>query len=289
MEVKPPRGTSRIRNRGRSPPTRRPGGYRTFEGARDGSGSGHPAGQGLEGLRGRGVAGFPTGMEVGLRPKGTEKPELPLCGDADESRRNVRDRYLLEKDPHALIEGIIITCWAVGIHHAYVYIRGEFGLPYYRLRDAVQEAYDKGYLGTNVGGKGFQLDSITIHRGAGAYICGEETGLIESLEGKKGQPSQAALPGRDRGFRLSDRGQQRGDDPGRDLDPRTDAAEYKKYGTEKSPGTKLFSVSSHEPTGRLPGIHWMRTTVGTLICQPLRSSGSGLWKMTLVALFVAGC
>ncbi|MCA9729080.1 MAG: NADH-quinone oxidoreductase subunit NuoF [Candidatus Eisenbacteria bacterium] len=197
------------------------------------------------GLRGRGGAGFPTGMKWGFVPKGTEKPKY-LCVNADESEPGTfKDRYLLEKDPHALIEGIIITCWAVGIHHAYVYIRGEFGLPYYRLRDAVQEAYDKGYLGTNVGGKGFQLD-ITIHRGAGAYICGEETGLIESLEGKKGQPRlKPPFPAVIGVFGCPTVVNNVETIQAVTWILEHGAAEYKKYGTEKSPGTKLFSVSGH--------------------------------------------
>jgi NADH-quinone oxidoreductase subunit F len=197
------------------------------------------------GLRGRGGAGFPTGMKWSFVPKNAEKPKY-LCVNADESEPGTfKDRYLLELDPHALIEGILITCWAVGIHQAYIYVRGEFGLPFYRLRDALAGAYAKGYVGRNIDGKGFDLE-VTIHRGAGAYICGEETGLIESLEGKKGQPrikppfpavvgvfggptvvnnveTLAALPW------IVEHG----------------AAAYRAYGTEKSPGTKLFCVSGH--------------------------------------------
>ena len=139
------------------------------------------------GLRGRGGAGFPTGLKWSFVPAQSRMPKY-LCVNADESEPGTfKDRYILEKDPHQLIEGILITCWAVGIHHAYIYIRGEFGRPYFRLRDAVAEAYAKGYLGPNIDGKGFDLE-VTVHRGGGAYICGEETGLIESLEGKKGQP-----------------------------------------------------------------------------------------------------
>ena len=197
------------------------------------------------GLRGRGGAGFPTGMKWGFVPKQSEKPKY-LCVNADESEPGTfKDRYLLEKDPHALVEGIIISCWAVGIRHAYIYIRGEFGLPYYRIEGAVKEAYEKGYLGKGINGKGFDLD-VTVHRGAGAYICGEETGLIESLEGKKGQPRlKPPFPALVGVFGC----------PTVVNNVETIQAvtwilehgpeAYRKYGTEKSPGTKLFSVSGH--------------------------------------------
>ncbi|MBK8229894.1 MAG: NADH-quinone oxidoreductase subunit NuoF [Candidatus Eisenbacteria bacterium] len=204
------------------------------------------------GLRGRGGAGFPTGMKWGFVPKESKKPKY-LCVNADESEPGTfKDKYLLELDPHALIEGIIITCWAVGIHHAYIYIRGEFGLPYYRIRDAVKEAYAKGYLGKNVNGKGFELD-VTVHRGAGAYICGEETGLIESLEGKKGQPRIKppfpAVVGVFGGPTVVNNVETIQAVP---WIVEHGAAEYRKFGTEKSPGTKLFCVSG--PVNR-PGLY----------------------------------
>jgi NADH-quinone oxidoreductase subunit F len=140
------------------------------------------------GLRGRGGAGFPTGMKWTFVPKNNDKPKY-LCVNADEGEPGTfKDRLILEFDPHALVEGIIICCYAVGIHTAYVYIRGEYDVQIARFSAAVREAYENGYLGKNVkGSNGFALD-IVVHRGAGAYICGEETGLIESLEGKKGQP-----------------------------------------------------------------------------------------------------
>ena len=140
------------------------------------------------GLRGRGGAGFPTGMKWSFVPRNADKPKY-LCVNADEGEPGTfKDRLILEFDPHALIEGIIICCYAVGIHTAYVYIRGEYDIQIERFSAAVREAYENGYLGKNVkGSNGFELD-IVVHRGAGAYICGEETGLIESLEGKKGQP-----------------------------------------------------------------------------------------------------
>jgi len=138
------------------------------------------------GLRGRGGAGFSTGMKWSLMNRQIE-PRY-LCCNADESEPGTfSNRYILERKPHLLIEGIIACCWALGIHTAYVYIRGEFTLGKKRLDAAIAEAYAAGLLGENVAGSGFHLDVYT-HAGAGAYICGEETGLIESLEGKRGQP-----------------------------------------------------------------------------------------------------
>jgi len=139
------------------------------------------------GLRGRGGAGFPTGMKWSFIPKSTDKPKY-LCVNADEGEPGTfKDRLILERDPHALLEGIVICCHAVGIKTAYIYIRGEYDFPLARLDAALKEAYAAGLVGKNIQGSGTDVD-IVIHRGAGAYICGDETGLIESLEGKKGQP-----------------------------------------------------------------------------------------------------
>src|ERR1044071_7760912 len=137
-------------------------------------------------LRGRGGAGFATGMKWGFIPKDAKTVYL-VC-NADESEPGTcKDRELIYWDPHLLIEGIIISSFALGCHHAYIYIRGEMMREYQVLKKAVEEAYQRGYLGKNVGGMGYELD-ITVHRGAGAYICGEETSLLNSLEGKRGWP-----------------------------------------------------------------------------------------------------
>ncbi len=140
------------------------------------------------GLRGRGGAGFPTGVKWGFVPKDTKgKPVYLLC-NADESEPGTfKDRLLMEEDPHQLIEGMILSSYALKCRTAYIYIRGEFYLGARVLNEALAEAYAQGFLGQNILGSGYSLD-ITVHRGAGAYICGEETGLIESLEGKRGQP-----------------------------------------------------------------------------------------------------
>ncbi len=138
-------------------------------------------------LRGLGGAGFPTGVKWGFLPKDSSKPRY-LVVNADEGEPGTfKDRYLLEKDPHALIEGILISAYAIGSRLAFVYIRGEYVQPWRIFKAAVNEAYEAGLLGKNILGSGFDLD-VVLHRGAGAYICGEETGLISSLEGKKGWP-----------------------------------------------------------------------------------------------------
>jgi NADH-quinone oxidoreductase subunit F len=139
------------------------------------------------GLRGRGGAGFPTGVKWSFVPRTTGKP-IYLCVNADESEPGTfKDRLIIEKDPHQLIEGIAIAAYALECHKAFIYIRGEFVYGAGILQKAVAEAREKGYLGTNILGSGFDLD-IVVHRGAGAYICGEETALLESLEGKRGHP-----------------------------------------------------------------------------------------------------
>jgi NADH-quinone oxidoreductase subunit F len=139
------------------------------------------------GVRGRGGAGFPCGAKWGFIRPGETKPIYLIC-NADESEPGTfKDRYIIHQDPHQLLEGMIIACFAVNARLAYIYIRGEFPLGAKILEQAIKEAKDHGFLGKNILGTGFDLE-IYVHRGAGAYICGEETGLIESLEGKRPYP-----------------------------------------------------------------------------------------------------
>ncbi len=139
------------------------------------------------GLRGRGGAGFPAGIKWSFVPPDSKKP-VYLCCNADESEPgSFKDREILEKDPHQMIEGIIIACYAIRSHKAYIYIRGEMPYGAKRIQQALDEAYAHGYLGTNILLSSFDID-IKLYIGAGAYICGEETGLLESIEGKKGEP-----------------------------------------------------------------------------------------------------
>ena len=137
-------------------------------------------------LRGRGGAGFPAGVKWSFVPP-TDKPKY-LCVNADEGEPGTfKDRYIMSHNPHMLLEGIIITSFCVGISVAFIYIRGEYEAIALRLEQAISEAYEKGFLGKNILESGFDLD-VYVHRGAGAYICGEETALLESLEGKRGNP-----------------------------------------------------------------------------------------------------
>jgi len=197
------------------------------------------------GLRGRGGAGFPTGMKWSFLAKPEGVPRHLVC-NADESEPGTfKDRYLMERIPHLLIEGMIISSYALGANTSYIYVRGEYYYVIKILQKAIQEAYAAGLLGKNILGSGFDLD-LYVQPGAGAYICGEETALLESLEGKRGNPrikppfpAVAGLWGR----------------PTVVNNVETIAAvvpilnisgeEYAKIGIGKSTGTKLISASGH--------------------------------------------
>jgi NADH-quinone oxidoreductase subunit F len=139
------------------------------------------------GLRGRGGAGFPTGMKWSFMAKNTGKPSYLIC-NADESEPGTfKDHLLMMRDPHQFLEGMIIGCYALECRQSYIYIRGESRYAIRHMQKAIDEAYKAGLLGKNVMGMGYDLE-LTIHPGAGAYICGEETALLDSLEGKRGQP-----------------------------------------------------------------------------------------------------
>jgi NADH-quinone oxidoreductase subunit F len=140
------------------------------------------------GLRGRGGAGFPTGLKWSFMPKGEDGPPHYLVINADESEPGTcKDRDIIRHDPQKLIEGALLASFAMGAHTAYIYIRGEFVREAQVLEQAIAEAYDAGMIGPNASGSGWDFD-LHVHRGAGAYICGEESALMESLEGKKGMP-----------------------------------------------------------------------------------------------------
>src|SRR5216684_2665431 len=138
------------------------------------------------GLRGRGGAGFPTGTKWSFLAK-NDKPRY-LCCNSDESEPGTfKDRMLMEKNPHQLIEGVIITSYACRVSTAFIYVRGELALAGRQVQRAIEEAYAAGLIGKNILGSGYDLEVI-VHRGAGAYICGEESALMESLEGRRGYP-----------------------------------------------------------------------------------------------------
>jgi len=138
-------------------------------------------------LRGRGGAGFPTGMKWGFIPKQSSVSKYLVC-NADESEPGTfKDRDLMRYTPHLLLEGMLIGAYAIGARSGYIYIRGEYAREAVLLQQAIEEAYAARYLGSNIQGSGFDFE-LTVHRGAGAYICGEETALLNSLEGKRGEP-----------------------------------------------------------------------------------------------------
>jgi len=138
-------------------------------------------------LRGRGGAGFPTGLKWSFMPKGVSGTKYLLCNADEGEPGTCKDRDIMRYEPHRLIEGMIIGAYAMGATAGYIFIRGEFIEPIHIVEDALAEAYAAGYLGQNILGTGFSFD-LYVYRGAGAYICGEETALMEALEGKKGQP-----------------------------------------------------------------------------------------------------
>src|SRR3954466_8972511 len=138
------------------------------------------------GLRGRGGAGFSMGKKASFVPKGSM--DKYLCCNADESEPGTfKDRLLMQKNPHLLVEGVVIAAKAAGANRAFIYIRGEYDLQAGMLERAVEQAYAAGYLGEDILGSGMNLE-LVVHRGAGAYICGEESALLDSLEGKRGNP-----------------------------------------------------------------------------------------------------
>jgi len=195
-------------------------------------------------LRGRGGAGFPAGLKWGFMPKGDVTKYV--CVNTDEGEPGTfKDRLLVERDPHQVIEGTIIASYAVGAHRAFVYIRGEFFLGGKRWIKAIDDAYARGFLGKNILGSGFDLD-LSVHRGAGAYICGEETAMLNSLEGKRGEPrlkppypAQVGLYGQPT---LVHNVETLANVPHIVL---RGAKWYTSIGTEESTGPKLFCISGH--------------------------------------------
>ncbi len=195
------------------------------------------------GLRGRGGAGFPTGTKWGFLPPPDGGPRYVVV-NADESEPGTaKDRYLMENHPHQLVEGILIACYAIQAHHAWIYIRGEYDLQHDMIAAAIAEARAAGYLGEQPLGKDFPID-IHLYRGHGAYICGEETALLESLEGKRAQPRSRppfpAVKGAWGRPTLLNNVETLSTLP---WIISNGGAAYAKFGTEKSPGTRLFTVS----------------------------------------------
>jgi NADH-quinone oxidoreductase subunit F len=197
------------------------------------------------GLRGRGGAGFPTGMKWSFIPQGDGKPHY-LVVNADESEPGTcKDIPLMMATPHTLVEGVIISAYAIRANHAFIYVRGEVLHVVRRLQRAVQEAYLAGHLGTDIHGSGFDLE-ITVHAGAGAYICGEETALLDSLEGRRGQPRLRppfpAIAGLYAAPTVINNVESIASVP---CIVANGAAWFGSMGTEKSKGMTLYSLSGH--------------------------------------------
>lgn len=197
------------------------------------------------GLRGRGGAGFPTGLKWSFVPKDSPKPRYLVC-NADESEPGTcKDRVLMERDPHLVIEGMAIGAYAIGCHLMFIYIRGEFGHSIRRMEAALAEIKAKGYLGNNIHGTGYDLEMI-IHTGGGAYICGEESALLNSLEGLRGmtrqRPPFPAIEGLYACPTIVNNVESLAAVP---FIIKNGADWYKSMGTEKSAGSKLFSLSGH--------------------------------------------
>lgn len=237
------------------------------------------------GLRGRGGAGFPTGMKWSFIDKKSGKPRYLVC-NADESEPGTfKDRYYMQKNPHGLVEGMIVSAYALGANTAYIYIRGELIYVMKILEKAIGEAYAAGFLGKNILGSGYDLD-LYVHPGGGAYICGEETALIESLEGKRGNPRiKPPFPAISGLY----------DCPTVVNNVETISAvphivsmggeEYAKIGVGRSTGTKLISACGHI---NKPGVYEIE--LGLSVDEFLNSDDycGGVWKNRRLKAVVAG-
>jgi NADH-quinone oxidoreductase subunit F len=224
------------------------------------------------GLRGKGGGGAACGPKWELMPKNDPRPAFLIVNGDESEPGTFKDRQIFQYDPHLLIEGIICTCYAINAHHAYIYIRGEYKFFIDRLNDAIKEAYKALIIGDKImNSYDFKLD-ITVHRGGGAYICGEKSALIESLEGKRGHP------------RLKPQGKECEwffDNPATVNNVETiasvpnivenGAVGYTKYGTEKSPGTMLFAISGPVKN---PGVYEM--AYGNKMIDFLNILGGGM-------------
>jgi NADH-quinone oxidoreductase subunit F len=266
--------------------SRQNGGYRAFEKALESMTYAEVIDEvKSSGLRGRGGAGFPTGLKWSFMPDPAKDPRPRYVAvNADESEPGTcKDRVLMREDPHGVIEGILIAAYAMRCEAAYVYVRGEYRKPYNRMQDAINEARAAGLVGKNILDSGFSCE-IHMHKGAGAYICGEETGLMESLEGKRGHPRPK--PPFPAGFGLW--GQ-----------PTTvnnietlfnapfivdhGAEWFKTMGSEKSPGNFLCGISGHV---NKPGVYEL--PLGMPARQVLDEFAGGVWKGRALKAWIPG-
>ncbi|RXJ97869.1 NADH-quinone oxidoreductase subunit NuoF [Arcobacter sp. CECT 8986] len=223
------------------------------------------------GLRGKGGGGAPCGPKWKLMPKDDPRPAYLIVNGDESEPGTFKDRQIFQYDPHLLIEGIICSSYAINAHDAYIYVRGEYKWFIDRLNEAIKEAYDAGIIGEKVMGHDYRMD-ITVHRGGGAYICGEKSALIESLEGKRGHP------------RLKPHGKECEwffDNPATVNNVETIATvpfivengyeAYTAYGTEKSPGTMLFAMSGPVKN---PGVYEL--AFGNKMIDVINQIGGGM-------------
>ena len=233
-------------------------------------------------IRGRGGAGFPTGTKWGFL---AEEETRYLVINADESEPGTfKDRILLERDPHQIIEGMIITSYASNISKAFIYIRGEYAKSARRVQAAVQEAYQEGFLGENILGTGFSLE-IVVHLGAGAYICGEETALLNSLEGKRGEP-RLKPPFFPAAMGLYNKPTLVNNVETISAIPwilQNSGKAYSKLGTEGSTGTRIFSLSGHV---NKPGNYEIE--MGCTFREFMEGLGGGVLEGKNVKAFIPG-
>src|SRR5829696_2212059 len=219
-------------------------------------------------LRGRGGAGFPTGMKWAFIPQDDGKPHYVVVNADEGEPGTCRDAPLMMADPHLLIEGIVIASYAVRCNKAFIYLRGELVHCLRRLHAAIREAYDAGYLGTDILGSGFDLD-LVVHSGAGAYICGEETALLDSLEGYRGQPRLKPPFPATHGLYASPTVINNVETPASvPFIVRGGADWFKQFGPEKSPGPKIYSLS-----GRVVRPGQYEAPMGTTMRELLEMAG----------------
>jgi len=223
------------------------------------------------GLRGRGGAGFPTGMKWAFASADPKSPKYLLCNADEGEPGTFKDRPILEKNPHLLIEGMAISGYAIGAEYGYIYLRGEYPIAMDILNRAIEQAKRKGYLGDDILGKGIRFN-ISLHRGAGAYICGEETALIESLEGKRGQPRiKPPFP-----VNVGAWGMPTVINNVETLSNipyiiEIGGEEYSKIGPRECPGPKLYSISGHI---KRPGVYEL--PMGTSLREIIYTHAGGI-------------
>jgi NADH-quinone oxidoreductase subunit F len=234
-------------------------------------------------LRGRGGAGFPTGMKWSFVPKESAKPKYVLCNGDESEPGTCKDRLIVEHDPHSVIEGVMIAAIAINSHVGYIYLRGEYRYLVEIMEKAVADAYARGFIGKNIFGSGYDLD-IFVHSGAGAYEVGEESALMESLEGKRGipriRPPFPAVVGLYGGPTVINNVETLSSVPHIIL---RGGQWYAELGTPKNGGTRLFCLSGHV---NKPGVYEL--PLGYNLNKMISDVGGGVWKNRALKAVVPG-